>query len=137
MSPEEKSQILILDDEAIVCKRLRPSLEKCGFDVESFTKSNEALERVRQKRFDVVITDIKMEGLDGLGFMEEVKKISPETEVVVITGFATMDTAKQSYQKGVFDFIAKPFSLSEIQQVVGRAEAKARQNRLASQTKEG
>ncbi len=134
MDPEQKSQILILDDELIVCKRLRPNLEKSGFEVESFTKSNEALERVRQKRFDVVITDIKMEGLDGLGFMEEVKKISPETEVVVITGFATMDTAKQSYQKGVFDFIAKPFSLSEIQKVVKKAEAKALQNRLNVQS---
>lgn len=134
MNPEQKSQVLILDDELIVCKRLRPNLEKSGFDVESFTKSSDALDRVREKRFDVVITDIKMEGLDGLGFMEEVKKISPETEVVVITGFATMDTAKQSYQKGVFDFIAKPFSLSEIQKVVKKAEAKALQNRRDSQS---
>lgn len=134
MNTEQKSQVLILDDELIVCKRLRPNLEKSGFEVESFTKSSDALDRVREKRFDVVITDIKMEGLDGLGFMEEVKKISPETEVVVITGFATMDTAKQSYQKGVFDFIAKPFSLSEIQKVVKKAEAKALQNRRDSQS---
>ena len=59
-------------------------------------------------------------------FLEEAKKQNPQTEVIVITGFATMETAKQSFQKGVFDFIAKPFKLSEIQDVVIRAAAKLR-----------
>ncbi len=56
----------------------------------------------------------------------EAKRRSPKTEVIVITGFATMETAKESFHKGVFDFIAKPFKLSEIQEVVSRAEAKIR-----------
>ncbi len=129
MSVETKTQILILDDEPIVCRRLRPSLEKSGYEVETFIRSDEALERVRQKEFDVVITDIKMEGLDGLGFLAEVKKISPATEVIVITGFATMETAKRSFQEGVFDFVAKPFSLSEIQAIVQKAEQKVKQSR--------
>ncbi|BEQ15356.1 response regulator [Desulfoferula mesophila] len=128
MSGEAKTQVLILDDEPIVCRRLQPNLEKSGYEVETFIRSDEALARVRQKHFDVVITDIKMEGLDGLGFLEQVKKISPGTEVIVITGFATMDTAKKSFQGGVFDFVAKPFSLSEIQGIVRKAEQKALQN---------
>ncbi|MCB2185139.1 MAG: response regulator [Deltaproteobacteria bacterium] len=128
MNAEKKTQILILDDEPIVCRRLRPSLEKSGYEVETFIRSDEALERVREKHFDVVITDIKMEGLDGLGFLSEVKKFAPETEVIVITGFATMETAKRSFQEGVFDFVAKPFSLSEIQGIVKKAEQKALQN---------
>ena len=69
---------------------------------------------------------LKMEGVDGMRFLQEAKKTSPRTEVIVITGFATMETAKESFQKGVFDFIAKPFNLSEIQRVVMRAEAKLR-----------
>ncbi len=129
MSGESKTQILILDDEPIVCRRLRPSLEKSGYEVETFIRSDEALERVRQKHFDVIITDIKMEGLDGLGFLAEVKKLSPGTEAIVITGFATMETAKRSFQEGVFDFVAKPFSLSEIQGIVKKAEQKALQSR--------
>ncbi len=129
MNGEPKTQILILDDEPIVCRRLRPSLEKGGYEVETFIRSDEALERVRQKHFDVIITDIKMEGLDGLGFLAEVKKLSPGTEAIVITGFATMETAKRSFQEGVFDFVAKPFSLSEIQGIVKKAEQKALQNR--------
>jgi len=123
---ENKLRILVLDDEPIVCKRLQPALEKLGFAVDTFTQSVEAMHQVQQSAYDIVITDLKMKEVDGMRFLEEVKKQRPETEVIVITGFATMETAKQSFQKGVFDFIAKPFKLSEIQDVVTRAAAKIR-----------
>ncbi len=127
MRTGEKTTILILDDEPIVCKRLKPYLEKYGYEVETFTDSSNALERVKEKDFDIVITDLKMEGIDGMTFLTKVKEKSPSTQVIVITGFATMETAKQSYQKGVFDFIAKPFKLSEIHEVVKKAEKKLKQ----------
>jgi len=121
-----KLKILILDDEPIVCKRLKPALEKVGYEVDAFTRSFEAMQQLGQTQYDIIITDLKMEGMDGMRFLQEAKKIAPQTEVIVITGFATMETAKESFQKGVFDFIAKPFNLSEIQRVVMRAEAKIR-----------
>jgi len=124
MNTERKTSILILDDEPIVSKRLKPSLEKKGYDVETFTASLAAMKRVKEKKFDIVITDLKMEGIDGMQFLTEVKKGSPDTEVIVITGFATMDTAKESFQKGVFDFLAKPFKLGEIAEVIKKAESK-------------
>jgi len=127
MNNQEKTSILILDDEPIVSKRLKPSLEKKGYYVETFTESLAALMRVKERKFDIVITDLKMEGLDGMHFLTEVKKKSPDTEVIVITGFATMDTAKESFQKGVFDFLAKPFKLGEIAEVVSRAVQQKRQ----------
>jgi len=123
---ENKLRVLVLDDEPIVCKRLQPALEKLGFAVDTFTQSVEAMHQVQQSAYDIVITDLKMKEVDGMRFLEEVKKQRPQTEVIVITGFATMETAKQSFQKGVFDFIAKPFKLSEIQDVVTRAAAKIR-----------
>ena len=123
---ENKLRVLVLDDEPIVCKRLQPALEKLGFAVDTFTHSVEAMHQVQQFAYDIVITDLKMKEIDGMRFLEEVKKQRPQTEVIVITGFATMETAKQSFQKGVFDFIAKPFKLSEIQDVVTRAAAKIR-----------
>ncbi len=129
MNTDRKTQILILDDEPIVCKRLHPALEKAGYDVETFINSSEAMERVKVKEFDIVITDLKMEGVDGMTFLTTVKERSPTTEVIVITGFATMETAKESYQKGVFDFVAKPFKLGEIQDVVKRAEEKRQKAR--------
>jgi DNA-binding NtrC family response regulator len=129
MNTDHKTQVLILDDEPIVCKRLKPALEKAGYEVEVFTRGIEALHRFVEKGFDVVITDLKMEGLDGMTFLTEVKKRSPATEVIVITGFATMETARESYQKGVFDFVAKPFKIGEIQEVVRKAEKKLKETR--------
>ncbi len=123
---ENKLRVLVLDDEPIVCKRLQPALEKLGFEVDTFTQSVEAMHQVQQSAYDIVITDLKMKEIDGMRFLEEVKKQHPQTEVIVITGFATMETAKQSFQKGVFDFIAKPFKLSVFQDVVTRAAAKIR-----------
>ncbi len=123
MSPK-KLKIMVLDDEPIVCKRLQPALEKLGYEVDTFTQSLEALHRIRDLDYDIIITDLKMKGIDGMRFLQEAKKRHPQTEVIVITGFATLETAKESFQKGVFDFIAKPFKLSEIQEVVAKAAAK-------------
>lgn len=122
----QKLRILVLDDEPIVCKRLQPALEKLGYEVRTFTNSLEAVDHIQENEYEIIITDLKMKGLDGMRFLQEAKKRSPRTEVIVITGFATLETAKESFQKGVFDFIAKPFKLSEIQEVVGRAASKLR-----------
>lgn len=116
--------VLILDDEPIVTKRLKSYLEKKGYMVETFTRSIDAITRFKEKPFDIVITDLKMEGMDGMEFLTEVKEMKPDTEVIVITGFATMDAAKESFQKGVLDFLAKPFRLSEIHEAVTKAEKK-------------
>jgi len=128
MEDQKPTSILVLDDEPIVCKRLKSALEKRGYEVEIFFRSSDAFKRITERNFDIVITDLKMEGLDGMAFLTEVKKRSPSTEVIVITGFATMETAKESFQKGVFDFLAKPFKLGEIQDAVERAEKKIKGN---------
>jgi DNA-binding NtrC family response regulator len=123
----DKLKIMVLDDEPIVCKRLKPALEKQGYEVDTFTESAEAMEQIRRIDYDIIITDLKMKGIDGMQLLGEAKRRLPRTEVIVITGFATMETAKESFQHGVFDFIAKPFKLREIQSVVSRAEAKIRE----------
>ena len=126
-SGQQKIRILILDDEAIVCKRLAPAFQKAGYLVETFNDSALAKARIDAECFDIVITDLKMEGLDGMRFLEHVKNTCPETSVIVITGFATPDTAKESFRKGAFDFVAKPFKLGDILDTVKRLEAKIRQ----------
>lgn len=131
MNNADKTKILVLDDEPIVLKRLGPALEKSGYEVEVFSRSMDAFNRIQEVTFDIVITDLKMEGLDGMQFLTAVKERSPQTEVIVITGFATMDTAKESFQKGVFDFLAKPFKLGEILETVKKAQSKAHQNHMA------
>ena len=129
MNSTKSIRILVLDDEPIVCKRLQPALEKKGYTVESFFESEQAMKRFEEEPFEIVITDLKMKGLDGMHFLTRVKEISPKTEVIVITGFATMETAKESFRKGVFDFLAKPFKLREIQDVIQKIEAKLNESR--------
>lgn len=114
----KKLQILILDDEPIVCKRLKPAFLKAGYEVETYTDSANAMARTLEKNFDIVITDLKMEGMSGMEFLTEVKKQSPRTEIIVITGFATLEASKESFQKGVFNFVAKPFKLTDILEMV-------------------
>jgi len=82
--------------------------------------SASALARVKEAPFDIVITDLKMEGLDGLAFLAKVKELRPEAGVIVITGFATLETARESFRKGAFDFVAKPFKLKDIMDIVAR-----------------
>ncbi|MGE4537736.1 MAG: response regulator [Desulfovibrio sp.] len=118
----KKRRILILDDEPIVVKRLKPAFQKAGYDVETFTESESALARFAEAPADIVITDLKMDGLDGMGFLEKVKAVSPTVGCIVITGFATLETAKESFHKGAFDFVAKPFKLADILDVVRRLE---------------
>jgi DNA-binding NtrC family response regulator len=118
-----KRRMLILDDEPIVVKRLKPTFQKAGYDVSAFTESSQALAAFEEHPADIVITDLKMEGLDGIAFLDRIKSVAPTVGVIVITGFATLETAKESFHKGAFDFVAKPFKLADILEVVARLES--------------
>jgi len=109
-----KKRVLVLDDEPIVGDRLKPALEKIGFYVEAFTESQAAVQRLAEESFDVLVTDLKMQKPDGLEVMDFVRRHSPATKVVIITGFATVDTAVETMKGGAVDFIAKPFKIRDL-----------------------
>jgi DNA-binding NtrC family response regulator len=111
-------KICIVDDEQIVCERLQPVLENSGFLVESFTDSKAAMERLSEKEFDILITDLKMAQLDGIELLKHARQRFPKIRVVVITGFATVETARQAMKGGAVDFIAKPFRLSHLRDLM-------------------
>ena len=113
--------VMILDDEPIVCERLRSTLEKVNLDVETFTDPNEAIKRFAEKKFHLLITDLKMKELDGIEILKLVQKVSPETKVIIITGFATVEKAREALKIGAYDFIAKPFKLSQLRDLVVKA----------------
>ena len=117
----EPLKVLLLDDEPIVGKRLKPALTKIGCEVEVFEDSRRALERIDQIDFDIVITDIRMDEVDGIEILEHVRQKSPRTKVIMITGYAMMSLAKKAMEKGAFDFIAKPFKPDDLRRVVARA----------------
>ena len=118
-----KARILILDDERIVCERLRPTVEKLGFEVETFTSSTEALARLAEQRFDVMVTDLKMPGPGGLDVLRFVKENHPRTKVIVITGFATVETAREALKGGAVDFFPKPFKMSALRELIVKLAA--------------
>lgn len=118
---EKQAQLLILDDEPIVGKRLGPALAKMGCDVEAFEDPESAIKRVEEKEFDIVVTDIRMETMDGMKVLEKVLAKSPRTKVIMITGYATMEIAREALAKGAFDFIAKPFKPGDLRKIVAKA----------------
>jgi DNA-binding NtrC family response regulator len=114
-------KVLILDDEPIVGKRLKPALTKYGLDVEVFEDPNQAVARINEAEFDIVISDVRMETMDGLKVLETVTSKSSRTKVIIITGYATVEVAREALVKGAFDFIAKPFKPNDLRLVINKA----------------
>jgi DNA-binding NtrC family response regulator len=117
---EKEQRILIVDDERIVCERLGAEMTRAGYLVETFTESSAAIQYLEQQRVDVVITDIKMRGPSGIEVMRYVNEHYPSTKVIVITGFATIETAREVLKGGAVDFIPKPFKMRDLRKLVAR-----------------
>ena len=118
---KQQIRLLLLDDEPIVGKRLAPALAKIGVETESFTDPEAALQQIAEKDFDIVVTDIRMDKMDGLEVLRRVLQKSPRTKVIVITGYATLEIAREALAKGAFDFIAKPFKPNDLRNIVAKA----------------
>jgi CheY-like chemotaxis protein len=118
---DEELSVMILDDEPIVGKRLKPALEKSGFTVEVFEDPAAAVRRFGEKEFDIVVNDLRMEGVDGIQILEHVMEHCEHTRVILITGYATVEVAREALVKGAFDFISKPFKPRDLQAVVNKA----------------
>ncbi|KAF0144890.1 MAG: ATP-dependent Lon protease [Nitrospirae bacterium] len=116
-----KPRILVVDDEEVARKNLAHILSKENYTVSTAANGMEALKKMAQSEFDVILTDFKMEKIDGMEILERTKTKFPETEVIMITGYATIDTAVEAMKKGAFHYIAKPFKLDEAREIVAQA----------------
>jgi len=121
----ERVRILLIDDEEIVSRRLRPALEREGYEVESFLVGKEALASIAAKDFDIVVTDMRIDEVDGLQVLEAARNKSSKTKVVLITGYATMELAREALAKGAFEVLAKPFRPQDLRDAISRAIAAA------------
>jgi DNA-binding NtrC family response regulator len=121
----ERLRILLIDDEEIVNKRLRPALEREGYEVESFMVGKDALASISAKDFDIVVTDMRIDEINGLQVLEAARKKSSKTKVVLITGYATMELAREALAKGAFEVLAKPFRPQDLRDAISRAIAAA------------
>ena len=114
MAEQVKAKILVVEDEDIARKNLEHILKREGYDVVSVDNGEKALRRLRSLDFDMVITDLKMEKVDGMEILEKSRKLQPYTEVVMITGYATVDTAVKAMKEGAYYYIAKPYKIDEV-----------------------
>jgi len=115
-------KILIVDDEPDMLKLLSMMLrDKTGYQISTTNNPLEAVELAKQGGYALVITDLKMPGLDGIELLDAIKKEDPDIPVIFITAYATVESATEAIQKGGFDFISKPFRKEQILFTIDRA----------------
>jgi DNA-binding NtrC family response regulator len=98
-------RVLVVEDDPIIRRFIRDVLKRKGYDIQGSENGLDALDKVQQKDYQLVISDLKMEGMDGLELLSRVKKISPNTEVIIITAYGTVSNAVNAMKMGAFDYI--------------------------------
>ncbi len=129
---ENHAKLLIVDDERIALRNLEHVMKKEGYDVTGTQSGPNAVKLLEEQQFDVVLTDLRMEKVDGMQILRKCRELYPDTEVVMITGYATLESAVEAMKHGAFYYIAKPFKLDEVRKVVREAAEKVslkRENR--------
>jgi len=128
----KKARLLVVDDEPIALRNLERVLAKEGYQVSTASSGQSALRQFRARAVDVVLTDLRMEKIDGLHLLRRCKEIDPDVEVILVTGYAAIETAIAAMKQGAYHYLAKPFKLDEVRKVVGEAAEKValkRENR--------
>ncbi|MFN0159323.1 MAG: sigma-54-dependent transcriptional regulator [Bacteroidota bacterium] len=115
-----KAKLLLVDDEPNILKTVTIGLESAGFAVTAFSAPLEAIEALRDQSFDMAFIDLKMQPVDGMYVLQEARKLSPDTTVILMTAHGTIDSAVEAIKKGAFDYLQKPFELSELQHFAER-----------------
>lgn len=118
------TKLLIIDDERVALRNLEHVMKKEGYDVFGTQSGANALKLLEEQPFDVVLTDLRMEKVDGMEILRRCRELYPDTEVVMITGFATLESGVEAMKHGAFYYIAKPFKLDEVRKVVKEAVTK-------------
>src|SRR6185295_19833242 len=117
----EKKQVLIVDDEPNLRKILSAQLARDGYDVITAEDGEQGLALLKEHHIDLVVTDLKMQKVDGMTLLREALRESPDLPIVMITAHGTVDTAVEALKLGAFDYLTKPFDKGEVRQIVGKA----------------
>ncbi len=117
---KRKIRILVVDDEESMRDSLSEWLREDGYEVESVESGEKAIERVKKAKWTAALVDLKMPGMDGIETMREIKKIDKDLPIIIITAYATVDTAVTAMKEGAYDYIVKPFNPEEISMMLGK-----------------
>jgi FixJ family two-component response regulator len=118
---KKKGKILVLDDEQIVLDSVSRILEDENYTVETCRSGAEAVEKLKQGGFDILITDLKMPGMDGLQAMEALTEVDPDLSMIMATAYSTVDSAVKAMKLGALDYIRKPFTPDQLTELVSKA----------------
>ena len=110
-----KNKILVVDDEPAVRESLKDWLQEEGYEVGLASSGEEAIEMVKNEFWYVVLLDLKMPGLDGIETLQTIKKLEPEIEVIIVTAYATIESAVESIKLGAYDYVIKPLDPEEVE----------------------
>ncbi|MGB7062015.1 MAG: sigma-54 dependent transcriptional regulator [Candidatus Zixiibacteriota bacterium] len=117
----EKAKILVVDDEESMCKFMEIMLKKEGYSVSSSQDAAAALEQIKGENYDLVIADLMMPEMSGIELLSRAKSVNPELDFIMMTAFASVDSAIEALKKGAFDYITKPFKVDEIKIAVSKS----------------
>ncbi|MHB8900636.1 MAG: sigma-54-dependent transcriptional regulator [Thermoguttaceae bacterium] len=135
-TPARPGSLLIVDDEFSVRDSLYHWFRKDGYAVAAAENASEALRILQESRYDVILLDIKMPGMDGMELLDHIRRIDPETAVIMLTAFAAVDTAVRALKQGAFDYVTKPIDPDELSHLVLRAMEQRRLRQENSQLRE-
>ncbi len=111
----KKPRILVVDDEWAMQEALRDWLKEDGYEVGLASSGEEAIDQAKQENWEVILLDLKMPGMDGIEALKRLKEVNPEAEILMMTAYATVDTAVQAMKEGAFDYLVKPFDPDEVE----------------------
>jgi len=117
--------LLVIDDEKLVRWSIQQSMEKEDFKVVSSADGNDAIEKIQKERFDVIITDLVMPGMNGLEVARRAREIHPETKIIMMTAHGSLLDRQEAQKVGVTNFINKPFQVNEVKAIVSRLISEA------------
>jgi signal transduction histidine kinase len=132
-----KGHILVVDDEPGVLTTIQAILKMEGYDVQGVASGHDALNLVRKQTFDLILTDLRLGSSDGLDMLAELRKLAPDTVAIVLTGYASLESAIEAMRQGAYDYLAKPTDVEELKLTVARALERQRlQRELAERVRE-
>lgn len=122
---KRKRKVLLVEDETVVRESVRDWLIEDGYDVECVETGEEALGKIKQEEFAVIVLDLRLPGIDGLQVFEQAKELKPETKGVIITAYPSKEAQEKAQRLGLLDFLSKPFKVDDLEKLIGAALGEA------------